>query len=189
MVGGDGSKTDGEIQDLHLSAISEAMNQMVGSSSTSMSDMFNKKIEISPPKPFLARTDMKELVEGFEDSALAKVSFKMIIGELVDSEIMQIMPMGFARQLVRRLMDGGDDIEQPARETRDTMNSMDNGDTMGTWDNGKADEGGYEMKESTQRSDRFMEDSRYNDIHDERHTVRKDPVSVQPARFKSRTTI
>jgi flagellar motor switch protein FliN/FliY len=182
MLGGDGSKTDGEIQDLHLSAISEAMNQMVGSSSTSMSDMFNKKIEISPPMPFLAKADMKDIVEGFINGALVKVSFKMTIGELVDSEIMQIMPIGFAKLLVRRLMDGGDVTEQPASETRNTMDSR---DTMGTLDNGKADEGGYDIKESTQRSDSFMEDNRYNDIYDERHNVRKDPVSVQPARFKS----
>ena len=35
MMGGDGTHTDGELGELQLSAISEAMNQMMGSSSTS----------------------------------------------------------------------------------------------------------------------------------------------------------
>jgi len=52
MMGGDGSNKEGELTDLHLSAISEAMNQMIGSAATSMSSMFNKRIDISPPKAF-----------------------------------------------------------------------------------------------------------------------------------------
>lgn len=35
MMGGDGTNTDGELGELHLSAISEAMNQMMGSAATS----------------------------------------------------------------------------------------------------------------------------------------------------------
>ena len=50
MMGGDGTNTSGELNELHLSAISEAMNQMMGSSSTSLSSMINKKIDILPPK-------------------------------------------------------------------------------------------------------------------------------------------
>lgn len=50
MMGGDGSNTDGELGELHLSAISEAMNQMMGSSATSLSSMLNKTIDISPPE-------------------------------------------------------------------------------------------------------------------------------------------
>ena len=49
MMGGDGTNTSGELSDLHLSAISEAMNQMMGSASTSLSSMLSKKIDISPP--------------------------------------------------------------------------------------------------------------------------------------------
>ena len=39
MMGGDGTNIDGELTELHLSAISEAMNQMMGYSSTSLSSM------------------------------------------------------------------------------------------------------------------------------------------------------
>ena len=53
MMGGDGTNTDGELGELHLSAISEAMNQMMGSSATSLSTMLGKMIDISPPEASL----------------------------------------------------------------------------------------------------------------------------------------
>ena len=55
MMGGDGTNIDGELGELHLSAISEAMNQMMGSSATSLSSMMGKKIDISPPKASLVK--------------------------------------------------------------------------------------------------------------------------------------
>ena len=93
MMGGDGTNTDGELGELHLSAISEAMNQMMGSSATSLSSMLSKTIDISPPVADLI--DLQENVdEGSIDEFLAgefvKISFKMEIGDLVDSEIMQL---------------------------------------------------------------------------------------------------
>ena len=49
MMGGDGTNTDLEISEMHLSAIGEAMNQMMGSAATSLSSMLNKKVDITPP--------------------------------------------------------------------------------------------------------------------------------------------
>src|SRR5690606_32809787 len=88
MMGGDGSNTEGSLTELHLSAISEAMNQMVGSSSTSMSSIFDKRIDISPPKAFIFNVENlseSEQLDGNEK--VVKVAFKMVIGDLVDSEI------------------------------------------------------------------------------------------------------
>lgn len=53
MMGGDGTNTEGELGELHLSAISEAMNQMMGSAATSLSTMLKTKIDISPPESSL----------------------------------------------------------------------------------------------------------------------------------------
>ena len=102
MMGGDGSNIDVELNDLHLSAISEAMNQMMGSASTSLSSMLEKKIDISPPTANLI--DLPELVSGgdiadFLQGRFVKVSFHMEIGNLVDSELMQLYPFEFARDL------------------------------------------------------------------------------------------
>ena len=102
MMGGDGTNTDGEISELHLSAISEAMNQMMGSAATSLSSMLNKKIDISPPNATLI--DLTEnvdesLIDEFLTSRFVKISFRMEIGDLVDSEIMQLYPISFAREM------------------------------------------------------------------------------------------
>lgn len=102
MMGGDGTNIDGELGELHLSAISEAMNQMMGSAATSLSSMLNKTIDISPPSADLI--DLQENVdEGSIDQFLAgefvKITFRMEIGDLVDSEIMQLYPFSFAREM------------------------------------------------------------------------------------------
>ena len=102
MMGGDGTNVDGELGELHLSAISEAMNQMMGSSATSLSSMLNKMIDISPPK-----ADLIDLAENVDESAIdeflsgrfVKISFRMEIGDLVDSEIMQLYPISFAKEM------------------------------------------------------------------------------------------
>lgn len=116
MMGGDGSNTSGELSDLHLSAIGEAMNQMVGSSATSMSSMFDKRIDISPPKAFTMQFNGTNDLMDFEGSQkIVKIAFKMIVGSLIDSEIMQILPISFAKSLVDNLLhtDGGSSINLP----------------------------------------------------------------------------
>ncbi len=105
MMGGDGANVDGDISDFHLSAISEAMNQMVGSSSTSMSSVFDKRIEISPPKAFtFSYENARQNFSVDEAKKLVKISFRMIVGTLLDSEIMQILPFSFAKSLVENLI-------------------------------------------------------------------------------------
>lgn len=102
MMGGDGTNTDGELGELHLSAISEAMNQMMGSAATSMSSMLNKVIDISPPQADLI--DLQQTIDESEiDEFLAnefvKISFRLEIGDLIDSDIMQLYPISFAKEM------------------------------------------------------------------------------------------
>ncbi len=104
MMGGEGTVVDGELSDLHLSAISEAMNQMIGSSATSMSSMFSKRIDISPPKAYMVSFEDGDPYGEFEiGQQLVKVAFKMVVGDIIDSEIMQLLPMKFAKELVGQL--------------------------------------------------------------------------------------
>ena len=103
MMGGDGTNTEGvEVGELHLSAISEAMNQMMGSAATSLSSMFNRVIDISPPVADLVdlRDNIDERgIDEFLAGTFVKISFRMEIGDLVDSEIMQLYPISFAREM------------------------------------------------------------------------------------------
>lgn len=103
MMGGDGTNTDEELGDLHLSAISEAMNMMMGSAATSLSTMLKTVIDISPPDSSLL--DLTKYQSGAEISpflggTFVKIEFRMQIDDFVDSTIMQLYPIEFAHKLV-----------------------------------------------------------------------------------------
>ena len=113
MMGGDGTNTDAELTDLHLSAISEAMNQMMGSAATSMSSMINEKVDISQTSSTRVDLTNNMMEDGLHDmvgQTFVQVSFRMTIGDLVDSEIMQLYPFDFAKLIYTRFrstMEGG----------------------------------------------------------------------------------
>ena len=105
MMGGDGTNLVDELSDLHLSAICEAMNQMMGSSATSLSSMLGQKIDISPPKAELVNLldEVDSQKAGmFVNDTFVKVFFKMEIGDLVDSSIMQLYPIDLAKELYHK---------------------------------------------------------------------------------------
>lgn len=125
MMGGDGTNIDGELTELHLSAIGEAMNQMMGSSSTSLSSMINRKIDILPPiAQIIELNDHLQFEENapFLKGRFVKVSFKMTIGDLVDSEMMQLFPTEFAKNLYQ--MFTGNVEEAPEEDLSLGMNTM-----------------------------------------------------------------
>lgn len=103
MLGGEGTNPSPDFGELQLSAVGEAMNQMMGSASTSMSTIFNKKVDISPPKiDFLDMESNTSLIPNEE--ILVKVSFRLKVGELIDSNIMQLIDAEFSKDLVHKLM-------------------------------------------------------------------------------------
>lgn len=114
MMGGAGTYTDEPISELHLSAIAEAMNQMIGSSSTSLSQMFAKKIDISPPEAIQMTYAQEELAKilGSADP-IVKISFRMQVEEnIIDSQLMQILPISFAKDLVSNLYNQTMDVAE-----------------------------------------------------------------------------
>lgn len=118
MMGGDGTNTDGELSEIHLSAISEAMNQMMGASATSLATMLGKMVDISPPEATLvdlATINAGQDISPFLGGTFVKISFRMQIGDLIDSTIMQLYPCDFARFLCQAFMNGGlDAAPEPA---------------------------------------------------------------------------
>lgn len=121
MMGGDGTNTDGELGELHLSAISEAMNQMMGSSATSLSSMLGKMIDISPPQATLINLNEfknAEDIAGFLADTFVRIAFRMQIGDLVDSTILQLYPIEFARSLYETFINQqmGGMAEEPVKE-------------------------------------------------------------------------
>lgn len=112
MLGGDGLAPSGELNEIHLSAVQEAMNQMMGSAATSMSTVFNKKVDISPPTIDLFDIQSEESAEQIpENELMIKVSFDLRVGSLIDSNIMQLFPLDFGKNLVAQLMGMGAEDE------------------------------------------------------------------------------
>jgi len=125
MMGGDGLNVDQELTDLHLSAIGEAMNQMMGSAATSMSSMLNARISISPPDASVVAMDETALYSDnfpeFLRGTFVMVSFRMEIGDLVDSVLMQLYPFDFARALYEKFT-GVAEEEEPMKENTAEQN-------------------------------------------------------------------
>lgn len=116
MMGGDGTNPPADLNEIHMSAVGEAMNQMMGAVATSLSSMFNKKVDISPPKVNLIDLSSEEKVTEIvnSDAPIVKTSFRMEVDGLIDSEIMQILPIDIAMEMVETLMGGGAPAEEPA---------------------------------------------------------------------------
>ena len=118
MMGGDGTNTQDELGELHLSAISEAMNQMMGSSATSLSSMLGRMIDISPPEASLINlSEFKQAsdIAEFLEEDFVKISFRMQIGDLVDSTIMQLYPVDFVKSVYEIFVGAqGSDEPEPA---------------------------------------------------------------------------
>lgn len=106
MMGKDGTNPPAQLNELYMSAVSEAMNQMMGSTATSMSTVFKKKVDISPPMvnlyDFAVEPSITESISG--DEPVVRVNFRMEVEDLIDSEIMQIVTMRVAREMVNGLM-------------------------------------------------------------------------------------
>ena len=82
------------------------MNQMMGASSTSLSSMLERKVDISPPKASLLdlSDSIQDEMTSFLDGEFVMVSFKMEIGDIVDSQIMQLYPVDFAKDLYQKFV-------------------------------------------------------------------------------------
>ena len=117
MMGGDGTNPDTNIGEIQMSAVGESMNQMMGTVATSLSSMFNKKIDISPPKVNLIDLGAEDKVTEIigNDDPIVRISFRMEVDGLIDSEIMQILPVHVAKEMVESLMSGEANVEpEPA---------------------------------------------------------------------------
>ncbi|MBR2564699.1 MAG: flagellar motor switch phosphatase FliY [Paenibacillus sp.] len=107
MLGGEGNPADEDLNEIHISAVQEAMNQMMGSSATSMSSIFNRFVNISPPGIDILDLESGEGVTNLpSDETLIRVSFRLLVGDLIDSNLMQLLPVPFAKNMVEMLIGG-----------------------------------------------------------------------------------
>ena len=101
MMGSDGHGMfyEQEVSELHLSAVSESMNQMMGSAATAMGMMINKLVDISTPNTVM--TDPGDYVnDSFpQDDRFVQISFKVQMGELISTYMTQLYPFRLAKAI------------------------------------------------------------------------------------------
>ena len=122
MMGGDGKNPAPGLSELQISGISEAMNQMMGSAATSMSTMFNAMVDITPPNLVLNDLSMEnDVIQGFLslNEPLVRISFRMVVEDVIDSILIQVIPLSVARGMVNKLMSvmSGGSSAAPAAQT------------------------------------------------------------------------
>lgn len=105
MMGGDGKVEESELTELELSAVGEAMNQMIGSASTAMATMLGKQIDILPPNVELwdLKEDLKSKAINTNQS-ICKIAFDLNVEGLIESEIMQIFPIETVKEVSKIMM-------------------------------------------------------------------------------------
>lgn len=118
MMGGDGTNISEELSEIGVSAASEAMNQMIGAASTAMATLFSRKVNISPPETKIYHNP-DELDCPKPDQEVV-VWFKMTIGSILDTQIMQVMDMNTAREeaglILGQLSEAGGEEFLPAKD-------------------------------------------------------------------------
>lgn len=115
LMGGEGKVEEEhiELNEIHLSAISEIMNQMIGSSATSLSSLLGMPVNITPPETVWVEknSDVSDLLDG--SHLVIKISFDMIIEGVLKSKLMQLMSVESGKKMAKLLMDTHNKV-QPA---------------------------------------------------------------------------
>jgi len=174
MLGGDGTNIGQELGELHISAVQEAMNQMMGSAATSMSTIFNTMVNISPPGINILDLISGEGIEYIPKSdKIVLISFRLKIGSLIDSKIMQILPIYFAKELANNLMKNI--IEKPNNEKSNIDEKPNNIEKNLTSTN---------KLENVEKDDNVVRRLN-NNIKESEKTTKSKPINVQSVQFSS----
>lgn len=177
MMGGDGKVDMSELSEIEQSAVSEAMNQMIGSAATSMATMFSREINISPPVSKIWDDSTSPLSKGLtDDEPIVRVSFRLTIGDLVDSHIMQILPIETAKKIVAIMM---------GQETEDAGSAANNVAQSNPTENLK-----IENNSNNQEKIQYKEPEEYTYSQPVQNIAMPhptQPVNVQQAQFRPLT--
>jgi flagellar motor switch protein FliN len=106
MMGETPEGKKGPLSEIEMSAVQEAMNQMMGSMATSMSELFQRSIDISPPRMELINfaNDRVMLGELNPEDDIVHVAFSIKVEDIIDSVMVQVIPIEFAREMAGYLL-------------------------------------------------------------------------------------
>ena len=126
MMGGNGLVEPAkELSELEISAVQEAMNQMIGSAATSMATMLNREVNISPPISSVCDENSEVISNDITlEEQIVDISFKMTIGDLVDSNIVQVLPIETANEIVSIMMGADKKMDEEVIAQAESVNEL-----------------------------------------------------------------
>lgn len=158
MMGGTGEVESDEVDEIAISAVSEAMNQMMGAAATSLSEMLKKPIDITPPTVELMDFDNEDVkfppVVKDENEIVAKVNFKLEIEGLEPASFFLTMSPEFVKKLYNMIFNN----ESSNNKTTERQISSST------------------QSNQTQQVQQNIPTS---------ESIQKEPISVSPAQFQS----
>ncbi|MDD2569352.1 MAG: flagellar motor switch phosphatase FliY, partial [Clostridia bacterium] len=96
----DYSKEEFVMDEMSIGAICEVMNQMMGAASTALANFLNRQVNISPPNSFAIDNTQEFKAKYFDDEDIVAVYFNLMIGDLINSEFINVMPVNLAKDLI-----------------------------------------------------------------------------------------
>src|SRR6056297_2653694 len=117
MMGGTAENVDAQMDEMKMSAVGEAMNQMMGAASTSMSEFLDGSVNITPPQVSMVDFNDENVQfpppEAQSEDEIVLVSFDMSIGPFANTNIFQLLPIKFVKDLYASVANGGAEEAQP----------------------------------------------------------------------------
>jgi len=94
------------LDEIAMSAVSEVMNQMMGSAATALADFLGKPVNISTPVAYEI-TD-KESFKGryFSEDSIVEVKFDLKVGDVINSEFLNVFSIPLAKEMVGLFLKG-----------------------------------------------------------------------------------
>lgn len=108
---------DFEFDELNISAVSEVMNQMMGASSTALSEFLGMGIDISTPTPYiLSEINIADLQNYEQTDMVAAINFDLTIDGVIKSEFISVLDIDLAATLADRMIGGATSPEPVVTE-------------------------------------------------------------------------
>ena len=129
MMGGDGKNVEDRetLNEIEISAVSEAMNQMIASSATSMSTMFQKTIDISTPETVISYNSKdSEKIFGNSNEKIIKIKFQMNVADLINSNIVQVVSIETGKNIINIMLNDQNGFKEGSTDHRYYDQSLDN---------------------------------------------------------------
>ncbi|SFD80399.1 flagellar motor switch protein FliN/FliY [Lentibacillus persicus] len=104
MLGGDETAPETTLKEHHISSLQEVMNKLTETAASSMSTIYEAPVSTSSPEVTIGQSGSIQRKKAIvNENYFVKVTYQFNIGNLIDSDIVQIIPLSFAKEMVRRL--------------------------------------------------------------------------------------